>query len=62
MKVHKTFKGLYHKVSTVVLFLHDCSGLLPIPSHVIDASWRRRRGSGVRFFGAKETQPMAILS
>ena len=48
----------YHKIRTVTPFLLDCIGLLPIPGHVIDVSWRRRRGSGVRCFGAKETQPV----
>ena len=47
--------GSYHKVSTVALFLLDCSGLLPIPDHVIVVSRKRRRGSVVRRFGAKET-------
>ena len=41
------------KVITVAPFLPDCSGLLPL----IGVSQRRRRGSGVRRFGAKETQP-----
>ena len=46
------------QVSTVALFLLDCSGLLPIPGHVIGVSRRRRQGSSVRCFGAKETQPV----
>ena len=50
--------GSYHKVSTVVPLLLDCSGLLPIPGHVISVSRRRRPGSGVSRFSAKETQPM----
>ena len=53
-------KGSYNKVSTAALFLLNCSGLLPIPGHVISVSRRRRRGSGVRHFGAKETQPVSI--
>ena len=32
--------------------------LLPIPGHVIGVSQRHKRGSGVRRFGAKETQPL----
>ena len=51
----------YHEVSTVALFLLDCSGLLPIPGHLIGVSQRRRRGSGVCRFGAKETQPLLEL-
>ena len=47
----------YQKVSTVAPFLLDCSSLLPISGHVIGV--RQRRGSGVRGFGAKETQPMS---
>ena len=46
------------KVSTAAHFLLDFSGLLPIPGHVIGVSQRRRRGSGVHRFVAKETQPM----
>ena len=42
-----------YKVSTVAPLLLDWSGLLPIPGHVIGVSRRRRRGSGVRRFGAK---------
>ena len=52
--------GSYLKVSTVAPFLRDCSGLLPIPGHVIGVSWRRRRGSGVRRFSAKETRPIVM--
>ena len=37
--------GSYHKVSTVAPFLLDCSGLLPIPGHVIGVSRSCRRGS-----------------
>ena len=50
----------YHKVmgSTVAKFLLDCSGLLPISSHVIGVSRRCRGGSVVLRFGAKETQPL----
>ena len=40
--------GSYHKVSTVAPFLLDCSGLLPIPGHLIGISVKRRRGSGIR--------------
>ena len=50
--------GSNHKVSTFVPILLDCSGLLPIPGHVIGINQRHRRGRGVRRFGAKETQPM----
>ena len=52
--------GSYHKVSTVAPFLLDYSGLLPIPGHVIGVSRRRRRGSGICRFGAKETQPISL--
>ena len=46
--------GLYHKVSIVAPFLLDCSGLLPISSHVIGV-----RGRGT-LFGARETQSMSL--
>ena len=52
----------YQKVSTIAPFLLDCSGLLPIPGRLIGLSRRRRRGSGVRGFGAKETQPLFPVS
>ena len=44
----------------VAPLLYDYSGLLPILGHVIGLSRRRRRGSGVRRFGAKETQPICL--
>ena len=50
--------GSYHKVSTVVSLLLECSGLLPVPGHMIGLSRRRRPGSGVNHFSDKETQPM----
>ena len=53
--------GSYHKVSTVLPFLLNCSGLLPIPGHVIGVSQRRRGGSCVRRFVAKETQPLFVF-
>ena len=54
-------RPLSPQVSTVAPFLLDCSGLLPIPGHVIGVSRRHRRGSEVRRFGAKETQPISQL-
>ena len=53
--------GSYHKGGIVALFLLDYSGLLPISGHVISISLRRRLGSGVRRFGAKETQPLIMF-
>ena len=53
--------GSYHKVSTNAPFLLDYSGLLPIPRHVNRVSRSRRRDSGVRRFGAKETQPLTYV-
>ena len=52
--------GSYHQVSTVAPFLLDCSGLLPIPSHVIGVSAVQARQRRHRF-GAKETQSMLLF-
>ena len=52
---------LYHKESTYCRFLLICSSLLPIPGHGIGINRRRRRGTDIRHFGAKETQPFSGL-
>ena len=53
--------GSCNKVNTVVPVLLNCSGSLPIPYHVNGVSQRRRRGRGIRGFGAKETQPQTFF-
>ena len=52
--------GSNHKISAVAPFLLDCSGLLPIPGHVIGVSQRHKRGNGVCLIGPKETQPLCF--
>ena len=53
--------GSYRKVSSVEPVLLDCSGLLPIPGHVVSVRLRPRRGSGVHSLSAKETEPLSAL-